>query len=488
MPLAAPAEPATPPGFIVRAQMAEPRELFLPATADAPAGARVKAETTIPTELTKTGGADAVVRTGGEQPSDDKTFVAPPPRPFFRPFNSVIAPTDDAPCCTHGTVVFETVPGLFDAAGAVPRIYARAEYLSWWTKGFHIPVLATTAPATDPEFTRGALGSGGTAPLFGGNSTSIGPTSGGRFTVGLNLDPCGLCGIEASYFFIARKDDTTTLDSTRFPVLARPFFDVNFGTQDRQLTASPGILPGDEFKLRGTITIRDYSELWGTEINYRRLLCADCNWSISGLAGFRFLDLREGLSITENVVSAQAVPNDTLGIFTPGNQIIVSDQFRTQNQFYGGQLGAEGEYRSGRWSLMGRVQVALGVTHSTVDIAGSQSVTTLAGQTQVFPAGGLLALPSNSGSFSHNQFSVVPQIGLKVGYNVTDNVRLFVGYDFLYWSNVLRPGDQIDTTLNSSQIPNFGAVPPSNVVRPVVPFRTSPFYAHGITAGVEVRY
>src|SRR5205807_7351190 len=123
-----------------------------------------------------------------------------------------------------------------------------------------------------------------------------------------------------------------------------------FGTQDRQLTATPGIVPGDQFQLRGSITIRDFTDLWGAEINYRRLLCSDCDWSVSGLAGFRYLNLREGLSITENVVSAKAVPNDVLGIFTPGNQIVVSDRFRTQNHFFGGQLGAEGEYRSGRWS------------------------------------------------------------------------------------------------------------------------------------------
>jgi len=27
----------------------------------------------------------------------------------------------------------------------------------------------------------------------------------------------------------------------------------------------------------------------------------------------------------------------------------------------------------------------------------------------------------------------------KLGYDVTDHVRVFVGYDFLYWSNVVRP-------------------------------------------------
>ncbi|MGG7379585.1 BBP7 family outer membrane beta-barrel protein, partial [Escherichia coli] len=70
--------------------------------------------------------------------------------------------------------------------------------------------------------------------------------------------------------------------------------------------------------------------------------------------------------------------------------------------------------------------------------------TTPGGQTSAV-VGGLLALPSNIGNFQRNRFGVVPQVGLKVGYNLTDNLRVYVGYDFLWWCNVVRPGDQIDT-------------------------------------------
>jgi hypothetical protein len=57
---------------------------------------------------------------------------------------------------------------------------------------------------------------------------------------------------------------------------------------------------------------------------------------------------------------------------------------------------------------------------------------------------------------------------------------------------VVRPGDQIDTALNVQQIPNFGATPPfvqpSNIVRPIVPFATTSYFAHGVNAGLEWRY
>jgi hypothetical protein len=390
-------------------------------------------------------------------------------------------------------VVYETAPGMTLGQTPVnPHFYARAEYLLWWTNGYHLPILVTTGPATQPEDVRGALGVPGTVPLYGGNSTNIGPQSGGRFSGMYSLDPCGNCGIEGNYFFLGRKNDNFAADSSQYPVLARPFFNVNTGMNDRELTATPGTQPGDLFKLRGSVKVNNFSDLQGAELNLRNLICCDCRYAVYGFAGFRWLDLHEALSITENVVSVAAVPGFT--IFTPGNQIIVNDTFNTRNRFYGGQLGVDGEYRTGRWFIGGRAQIALGVTNETVDISGFQSVTTLAGQRQTF-TGGLLALPSNIGQSTVNRFSAVPQVGLKIGYNVTENLRIFAGYEFLYWSNVLRPGDQVDTTLNVSQIPNFNTTPPnpafappSNVVRPIVPLTSSNYFAHGITAGLEWRY
>jgi hypothetical protein len=470
------------PAFIIRAQMEQPADRFQPASAN-PVDAKVKTAAQFEPDPIKTASGDA-------PPVDNKAFTPPPPRPYFRPFGSYAGVSWNPGCCTEGTVVFENAPStFFDGPGTVPRFWARAEYLNWSTKGFNLPILVTTGPATGDENFRGTLGTSGTAPIFGGTPTSNRPTSGGRFTAGWNFDPCGTCGIEASGFFLGSKTDNFVATSAQFPVLARPFFNVNTGMQDRELTASPGLLPGDFFKLQGAITVNNFTDLWGIEVNYRRLLCSDCNYSVSGLVGFRYLDLHEGLDITENVLSQQAVPG--FPIFNPGNQIVVADSFHTRNKFYGGQLGLDGEYYRGRWFVGGRVQVGLGATHETIDIAGSQTVITPAGQRTTFN-GGLLALPSNSGNFSQNKFAVVPQVGVKLGYNITDNVRVFAGYDFLYWSNVVRPGDQIDTNLNVSQIPNFGNnplfVPPSNIVRPVVPFRTTSFYAHGVSAGIEVRY
>ncbi len=90
--------------------------------------------------------------------------------------------------------------------------------------------------------------------------------------------------------------------------------------------------------------------------------------------------------------------------------------------------------------------------------------------------GGLLAEPSNIGSFHKDQFSVVPQVDLTLSYHIDQHWRIFGGYDFLYWSSVVRPGQQIDRTLDETQIPNFepaGTVPSAGQNRPAVLFQRS---------------
>jgi hypothetical protein len=414
----------------------------------------------------------------------------PAPMPELNPWTgapldgSVVGPADYGP----------QPEGLQDGAafsgpGQDYRIYARGEALVWWVRGFYLPPLVTTSSANIPQTLQGLPGPG-TTLLFGNTNSPSGPIPGARFTAGYFIDPCGLWAVEGTFFFLGRETGHFNADSSQFPVIARPFIDAATGQELRELTATPGgPLATDLLRLRGAIAVNTHSQLWGAEANVRRQLCCGCNYNVSGLAGFRYLDLREGVTIQETVVSAASLPIPS--IFDAGNQITVLDSFQTHNRFYGGQLGLQGEMRRGRWSLWGSAKLGLGSNHQTISIAGSQTVVTLAGARETFN-GGLLALPSNSGTFSREQISFVPEVGLKLGYNLTDNLRVFFGYDFLYWTNVVRPGDQIDTTLTSTQIPNFfippRVTPPGTPLRPVVPFRSTGFWAQGLNAGLEFRY
>jgi len=246
----------------------------------------------------------------------------------------------------------------------------------------------------------------------------------------------------------------------------------------------------------GDLTISSPMNLWGIDANFRynwccssSCECADVerSYRVDMLFGPRYLDLTERLTIQENIIGLDTSPDPRLA-----NQFItVTDSFGTRNQFYGGQVGLDAEVRRGRWTFGARGKVAIGVTHQTVDIDGTQRFVSLQnGAVQNFK-GGLLALEGrNIGEFTKDRFSVVPELTMTAGYHLTDHIRVYGGYNLLYWSSVVRPGDQIDTQLDTSRIPNF--LPPgvvgTNNGRPIVPFKTSDFWAHGLLFGLEVRY
>jgi hypothetical protein len=135
-----------------------------------------------------------------------------------------------------------------------------------------------------------------------------------------------------------------------------------------------------------------------------------------------------------------------------------------------------------------RGKVAIGITHQEITIAGGQLVTDPRGVTRSFQ-GGLLALSSNIGRFDRDEFAVVPECGINLGYQFTDHFRAYVGYNLLYWSNVLRPGDQIDRALDVTLIPNFPVqANAADVTRPAVPFQDTDFWVQGLNFGFEFRF
>jgi hypothetical protein len=132
--------------------------------------------------------------------------------------------------------------------------------------------------------------------------------------------------------------------------------------------------------------------------------------------------------------------------------------------------------------------VALGGVHQTANINGS-TLFAVPGMPVSFQNGGLLALPTNSGRFSRDRFAVVPEVGVKVGYQLTAHVRCFVGYSFLYISDVARPGHQVDPVVNVAQLPSqFGPGALVGAPRPGFSFKGSDFWAQGVSFGLEIRY
>ena len=145
---------------------------------------------------------------------------------------------------------------------------------------------------------------------------------------------------------------------------------------------------------------------------------------------------------------------------SPGSsagQTLVHDYFSSRNTFYGGYLGLEGEIRLlRRVTLGGTVKLGMGdinqqllIDGSTTIINGNFNGNTFARQTQY---GGLLAQGTNMGRYSTDRFGFLPEAGIKLGFDVTRNLRFYAGYNVLYMSNVMRAGEQIDLNVNTSQL------------------------------------
>lgn len=386
--------------------------------------------------------------------------------------------------------------GIFDPCNACcgprNRFWVRGEYLIWGISQQRVPPLVTMSPDGNPLNL--PLGTG--IVTYGGNDPNNQTFNGGRISAGFWFPNHDNWGLDASYFALGQRHGNYFAASNGLPgspAIGRPTIEFAPGapffgvpTQVAETTAALGV--------PGSINVQSNTQLWGADMNLRRKLwCGQTFW-IDGLIGYRHLELRESISIAENIgpVLINGVPSMTT----------VYDRFGTLNTFNGGQIGLDGEWRfRPRWTLGFTGKLAAGNMHQLVVIEGQTTQAALGGPVFSQP-GGLLALPSNIGRHNVDRFAVIPEFGLRVGFDVTDHLRVFAGYNILYVSSVVRPGEQIDRRVNSTQFPFSGPPlvapgggPPGGAPGvlvgspvPAVLFKTSEFWAQGVNFGLEYHY
>lgn len=414
-------------------------------------------------------------------------------------------------CCNFLTNCWND-PGILGGVwmgGGAPaneRFFVRGEYLSWYVKSAGTPVLLTTSTTQVPFTVNGngnvvvrldqldaigAIGQPGTVVLLSGDDLDRQYRPGARFSAGWWFDPCSVHGIDASAFFTGRRTSNYTVNTDNVPDLYRPFFAPNTGIPS--LNNLPGqfreIVGIRNIGINGQFNATNSSFFWGADVNYRRNIWCGCTGRVDAFAGFRYLNLDESLTLTEAInvsrtIIVQNAAGQNIGQLNAGTTIAVRDRFATDNDFHGGQLGLDIALRRNRWTLDVRPAIAMGVTHQRVCVEGSF----VQSSPPVNSVGGLLALNSNIGCRGNDEFSVVPQITTRVGYQVTERFKAFVGYDFLYWTNVVRPGDQIDTVLDTTRIPGGPGGNPINAIRPAPLINSSDFWAQGLSVGAEYRW
>ncbi len=387
--------------------------------------------------------------------------------PFLAPSGCL----DSGSCATSCA----TDSGCLQTIVCAPRyqFWGRAEYLLWWIEDTPLPPLVTTSPVGSGA----VLGQPGTTILFGGEEVENNERSGGRFALGMWLDECQHVGIEGSYLFLGSRSVTFTAGTpgtAGTPVLGVPFFDVLANAENAQVFASPNMMAGN-------IQVALSSRLQGYELNGLYNIGGGCCDRLDLRAGFRYLQLDEGLNLTENFMVTPGVP-----VFG-GSQFSVADQIAAHTRFYGGQIGARAELRQRRWSLEVVSKIAFGTSHQVVGINGT-TVFAPPGIAPTAGQGGVFGQPTNSGRRSRDEFAVLPEVGVTVGYHLTSNLRAFLGYTFVYLSEAVRPGEQIDRALNISQIPAVSPGPLTGPRRPALGIESTDFWAQGINLGFEFRY
>jgi hypothetical protein len=385
---------------------------------------------------------------------------------------------------------FEDRPEPDDENTPPNYVWFTAEYLFWTIKGGPLPVpLATTGSAFD--LVPGAIGQPGTRVVIGDQKIDYGDFSGGRFNAGFWLDPDKVLGFEGTYFFLGQRSFDARIGSNANgePVIARPFIDAATGAQSAAKVAFPGAF-------QGLFVASSSSHLFGAEGNFvddvgtTGFFCWDSvRFNTTLLAGFRYLELDEDLNLTQtNVFLPLGIgPFNGVNVTAPAT-VVIRDRFKTETQFYGGQVGARLEWRWGPVFADAVGKVALGDSHQVITISGDSTLIKPGLPVQTVP-GGLLALPTNSGRFTGDSFAVVPEGTVRIGYYITPLVRMVVGYNFLYSSQVVRPGQQIDLRINTTQVPTSTSFGPfTGPAVPAVLFKRDDFWAQGLTIGFEFRY
>ncbi len=365
--------------------------------------------------------------------------------------------------------------------------WIEAEYLLWWTKGLELPPLVTAG-------TTGALDAADTRILYGNDTIFDEARSGFRVGLGTWFD-CGRCvGLEGDFWVLGESSEQfrAASDSAGTPRLFRPFFNVNPrdaegefdppAREDAEIVSSPG-------SLAGSVDVASYTELQGAGLRIRRQLCCattcgnECDpccpaversSRLDLLVGYRYAQLREGITIREDLTSLLSTPEQ--GSFD------LVDQFATTNSFHGADLGVTWRGRSGPWLVDVLGKLALGGVQQTVQIDG-QTVISGSQNDDGSYQGGLLAQRTNIGEYRRSAFAMLPELGVNLGYQLTPNLSARVGYSLLYWSRVVRPAEHIDLDVNPDLLPPEQEF--AGAARPQFQWHDTDYWAQGLRVGLE---
>jgi hypothetical protein len=413
---------------------------------------------------------------GVQPPGMMNPGVAPgtPVGPGMRPTE----PLEEAADYVMGTLQLN-----WDDAAIRTTNWFDVDYQLSWLRAARTPPLVTSSGSSVPLAQAGVLGLNSTAILLGQNPWSVSPSSGFRMAAGQWLDDS--FAIELGGFLLEDKAGLFHAGGDGSPTsfsVGRPFIDTSNHAEAAAVTAFPNAFSG-------TIDALSRAQMWGTEANVVFREEPGRFFQTKLRAGLRYLDLDETISIQENStpLGKFSIPFNGAVIVTNPDSVRVIDTFRTHNQFIGPQVGFDTAWKLGRLNFLLDARVAIGGNHQVIDIGGT-SETISGGRTTNLVQGGLLATSSNSGQFTRDTLSIVPEIELKMEYRFTPTVSAFVSYDFLAWSDVANPGDQIPRQVDLTRVPTSAVFGQPGGVNPGVSLSHGPFTSQSLHVGMVLKF
>jgi len=369
-------------------------------------------------------------------------------------------------------VLSEIVPGdLVPSNGG--RIWFEADAQAAWLKGMRLPPLVTTSPPGTAQINAGVLGLHSTTVLFGADRVDGDLRGGIKFDLGCWLDADHRLGIDAGYGILEGQgaifNETSTGGS---PILARPFVDANTHKDTALLVGFPGVSSGSVGVNASSNNFQD------AHADFRQRYPVNDQFRIDWLIGYRYLRYDEDLIIFEKL---QPIGSS----FVKGTTITGNDRFGTRNQFNGGEIGFDTQYDFQRFSVQAVGRLAVGNLERQVNIQGSQNIIVPGTAPLNFPAN-LLALSSNTGSHGIDDWMAIPEIDLNLIYRLRENIKLKLGYTFLYFPELARAGDEVNLAVNQTLLPNHG--PKSGPNEPAFILRRTDLWVQGVNLGFEISY
>ena len=235
----------------------------------------------------------------------------------------------------------------------------------------------------------------------------------------------------------------------------------------------------------GSVEVRASSgNFWDLHFDFTENVIDQHWFRLDSLVGYRYCRYDEGVQIGQKIVIVNPPPGSS---FAEGTQIATVDNFSTQNAFNGCDLGLRTHLCWNRLSLDLLTKVAVGDLHRQVNINGSQVTTVPGAPAPSSQAGGVLALSTNSGNYSSNEFTYVPEIGANLSWDVTSRLQVRLGYSALFLNHVARAAEQIDPTVNPNLFPpaNPSLGGPS---RPAFNLNKSDIWMQSISFGLLFTY